>query len=159
MPFLIDGHNLIGRMAEIDLHDPDKEMILIKKLEKFLAKNRKRAFIYFDRRAPGSRPSYSIGRLKIRFISHPRTADSAIESKLLKLQKEAKNYTVVSSDSEVVNFARSRGAQVLRSEEFAEQLIAGPASPSIDEKSERAVSPEEVSYWENIFLGSGEDEG
>lgn len=158
MPYIIDGHNLIGCMADIHLSDPDDEINLIRKLEIFFARNRKRGFIYFDRRAPGSKANYSIGRLRIRFVAHPRTADAAIRSKLHELKKEAKNYTVVSSDREVINFTRSKGARVLRSEVFAEQLIATPSSPSIDEKPESEISPSEVSYWENIFRGSREDE-
>ena len=157
MPYIIDGHNLIGHMADIHLNDPDDELMLINKLQSFLRKNEKRAFLYFDRRAPGSKANYSIGRLRIKFVAHPRTADAAIRSKLRELNKEAKNYTVVSSDQEIMNFGRSKGARVLFSETFAEQLIAAPISATIDDKPEQELSPDELTYWENLFQGSSED--
>ena len=38
MPFLIDGHNLIGRMPGISLDDPDDEARLVAQLRAFCAR-------------------------------------------------------------------------------------------------------------------------
>jgi hypothetical protein len=34
MPFLIDGHNLIGALPDLDLDDPDDEARLVERLQR-----------------------------------------------------------------------------------------------------------------------------
>src|SRR4030067_3565369 len=102
MPYLIDGHNLIGSMPDINLDDPEDEIRLIQMLDRFLFKVRKSATVYFDQRGPGAQRRFKSGRLQVEFITSPHTADHAIQNRLRQLKGEAHNYTVVSSDHEVL---------------------------------------------------------
>ncbi|MBL8045607.1 MAG: hypothetical protein JNL09_03645, partial [Anaerolineales bacterium] len=49
MPFLIDGHNLIGKMPGLRLDDPDDERQLVQFLRAYLARVKKSGTVVFDR--------------------------------------------------------------------------------------------------------------
>lgn len=151
MPYLIDGHNLIAKMPDISLDDPDDEARLIAKLRTFCARSGKKATVYFDRRAHGSPDPPLKSGLSVHFVSTPRTADEAIRAHLLRLGPEAKNWTVISSDREVQVAAGHAGAKIISSQTFAYQ-ISGISPPSQTvEKPETPVSEEDIEQWEQLF--------
>jgi len=128
MPYLVDGHNLIGKMHTISLSDSDKEIKLIDQLQVFCYRTHKQVTVYFDRGRPTVNRPPSYGDVKVHFVRTPRTADQAIEDHLAKLAREARNWMVVSSDRQVIRSAESRGARAIKSEIFANELngeIAG----------------------------------
>ncbi len=47
MPLLIDGHNLIGRLPDLRLDDPDDEAKLVARLRTYCARTRKRITAVF----------------------------------------------------------------------------------------------------------------
>ncbi len=160
MPYLIDGHNLIGQMPGIDLADPEDEARLTAALAAFAARTGREVHVYFDRRAPGAPRSQRQGRLHLRFVTPPRTADDAIRDHLRQLGSQAQNWTVVSSDREVQRAAHRAGARVVSSTTFSRELRAGQRGPAAadTEKPEGVQSPEELAYWEELFrLGSERD--
>ena len=53
MPILIDGHNLIGRLPDLRLDDPDDEAKLVLRLRAYAARTRKRITVVFDQGLPG----------------------------------------------------------------------------------------------------------
>ncbi|MBP1779822.1 MAG: hypothetical protein H6Q86_5833 [candidate division NC10 bacterium] len=108
MPYMIDGHNLIGAMPGHRLEDPDDEVNLIARLQKFCAASGKAATVYFDRRSPGRADPPRIGRLTVHFIAESSSADQAIRAHLRRLRGDARNWTVVSSDGEVAAAAPGR---------------------------------------------------
>src|SRR3990172_5405302 len=109
MPYLIDGHNLIGRITGLSLDDPDDEARLLATLRSFCARQKVKATVYFDGGVPGrTRPPSGSG-LTARFIVPPETADDAILNHLSRLGREARNWMVVSSDAAVVGAARRAG--------------------------------------------------
>lgn len=160
MPYLIDGHNLIGQMPEIDLADPEDEARLTAALVAFAARTGREVHVYFDQRAPGAPRSHRQGRLHVRFVTPPRTADDAIRDHLRRLGGEARNWTVVSSDHRVQQAARQAGARVLSGAAFSRELLAGPGpgDPADAEKPEGIQSPEELAYWEELFRREGEED-
>jgi predicted RNA-binding protein with PIN domain len=151
MPYLIDGHNLIGAHPEIDLSDPEDEVALIERLEAYFAEIGKSATLYFDHRAPEARKRFRVGRLDVHFISPPRTADEAILNRLRQLGGEAKNYTVVSSDGDVQGGAQRAGARILSSQTFARLLITTGARKSDPAKPTPSLSEEDIKVWEELF--------
>jgi hypothetical protein len=61
---------------------------------------------------------------------------------------------VVSSDREVIAAAEDRGARVVRSEAFVDQMEGAPASEG-DKESEVHLGPEEVDAWLELFGEEG----
>jgi hypothetical protein len=152
MPYIIDGHNLIPKVAGISLGDMDDELQLVKLLQEYCRLSQKRVEVYFDNAPPGSSGARTYGCVVARFIRQGRTADQAIHEKLRRLGGEARNWTVVSSDREVRANARSTRAKSMRVEEFAQQLksVIAEGSQHLSE-DEAELSSREVDEWMDIF--------
>ncbi|MBI3760692.1 MAG: NYN domain-containing protein [Chloroflexi bacterium] len=148
MPYLIDGHNLIGQTPGLSLEDPDDEAKLVQLIKRFCSRHKKKATVIFDRGLPGGESRLSGAGVEVRFASSSSSADALIRNRLGKL-RDPKNWTVVTSDGEVAQAARSRGTRVRSSTEFAAELTA-PVSDEA-EKEEKQLSKEEVSWWEELF--------
>jgi hypothetical protein len=93
-------------------------------------------------------------RVTVRFVRPPRTADEAIAAHLKTLGGDARNWTVVSSDREVLRSARRAGARPIGSGAFARQISHG-RRPQASEKPETPAGGEEVTYWERRFRERG----
>lgn len=152
MPYLIDGHNLIAHLPDSSLSHPDDEADLIHRLVVFCQRTRSKAAVYFDRgQAAAGRPA-SRGGLTVRFVTPPRTADEAIQAHLARLGKDARDWTVVTSDSELQGAAVRAGARVIPAHEFARRLHSRAAAP---EKPEVPSDPDEIAHWEAQFRPPG----
>lgn len=149
MPYLIDGHNVIGQMRDISLSDPHDEDQLVALLAAWCDRRGASATVYFDRGAPGSGGAARRGRLTVRFVRPPRTADAAIEDHLRRIGRGASDWTVVSSDRDVRQAARRAGARTMDSAAFAARLRTPSTGPA-PEKPENP-SQEEVSAWLEEF--------
>lgn len=155
MPTLIDGHNLIPKLG-LDLNSFDDETELVARLNEFCRLSRKTGLeVYFDNAPPGSPETRKIGQLTAHFVRKPLIADEAIRLRLKKLGRAARNWSVVSSDQRVQAEARTAGAAVISSDEFAATVIdtlhAGPpASPRQPGLSER-----EINEWMALFNSHG----
>ena len=155
MPYIIDGHNLVPQIPGLSLKDIDDENSLIKVLQKFASQRRSKVEVYFDR-APAARAgSQTYGLVKAHFITCESTADQAIKNRLSRLGNSAKNWTVVSSDRDILAEARGYHCQILRTSEFAVMLLADPSpKKNVSEKIDQPdVSPGEVDYWLDQFGG------
>ena len=154
MPFLIDGHNLIAALPDIDLDDPDDEAKLVLKLRAWAGHERRKATIVFDGGVTGGLSrSLSGGGLEVVFAAREHTIADRIIMERLRRLRDAPNWTVVSSDHEVLDAARRAGARVLTSQEFAARFA--PAPPAPHEKPERAA-PAEVTEWLRVFGDAAE---
>ncbi len=156
MPYLIDGHNLIPYIPGISLQDMDDEIALIQVLQGFASHHKTRVEVYFDQ-APAARAgSRSFGSVKAHFIRQNSTADKAMINRLSRMGKDAKNWTVVTSDREILVEAKSAHSQILRSADFATALRS--VQPGISSDSEKQDAPEvsdgDVDYWMGLFDGS-----
>lgn len=151
MPFIIDGHNLIAALPDLDLSDPDDERKLVEILRGFCSRTNRRATVYFDRGVPGGEPTIKSGRVDVRFVRLPRTADDAIRAHLLKLGKEAPNWTIVSSDREVISAARRAGTAVLHSDAFGQMISTSTNTSVQNEKPMGAMSDKDLAEWEKLF--------
>lgn len=119
MPYLIDGHNLIAKMPDIDLSDENDENKLVSKLKGFVAGHGKRVIVVFDKGLPGGVDrEKSTKKLEVVYASAlGSTADDVIIGRIRRL-KDAKNWTVVSSDNQVREVALEHKMKVMRSREF-----------------------------------------
>lgn len=157
MPFIIDGHNLIAALSDLNLSDLDDEMRLVEMLQGFCSRIQRRAIVFFDRGAPGGEPTTTSGRVEVRFIRLPRTADDAIRDHLLKLDKEAPNWTIVSSDREVRSAARRAGASVLLSDAFAQMISRSVNTSDQNDKPLGTLSDIGLDEWERLFKDRDQD--
>ena len=158
MPYLIDGHNLIPNIPGLSLQDLDDEIALIQVLQGFASQRKTRVEVYFDQ-APAARAgSKSFGKVKAHFIRQGKTADRAIIQRLARLGKNAKNWTVVTSDREILVEAKSAHSQILTSAEFASGLksVLSGISGESDKNDAPEISTGEVDYWLDQFNGSKE---
>lgn len=157
MPFLIDGHNLVGRMPDLRLDDPDDEAKLVMRLRTYCARTGKRATVVFDHGLPGGR-SYELsgGGVDVVFASTGRSADGILRERLRRA-RDPRGLTVVTSDRQVISTAQARGAQVMRSEEFAARLSASRRVQTLEVGTDADLSPEEVEEWLKVFEGEDEE--
>ncbi len=156
MPYLIDGHNLIGKLPGISLQQLDDEEKLIRRVLHFCNSVQKQAEIFFDRAAPGQAGRRKYGRVTAIYVRQESTADDAIRRRLGQLKRQARNWTVVSSDRQVQAEARSWGAIVLSADEFAAIMENHQRVGSIIDE-ERPLREEEIADWLAAF-GIDEDD-
>ncbi len=150
MPYLIDGHNLIPKVG-LRLDSPDDEMELAAMLQDFARIKRQQVEVYFDGAPAGQAGTRSLGGIRAHFIRLGQTADSAIRARLKRMEKEAKNWIIVSSDREVQSSARAVRAQVLSSEEFARTLREVRETSIKSNTGEKKMSSAEVEEWLKLF--------
>jgi hypothetical protein len=156
MPYIIDGHNLIGKTQGLDLEDPEDEKILIDLLQDFCQKKGKRAEVYFDKGAMGHASARVLGRVTVRFVRDGETADNAISRKLKSLGKEAANWTMVSSDNEVKAAGKRAHTKVISSVDFAHQLLNREVRNT--ERDDEPLSSGEVEEWLDLFENSDKED-
>jgi len=149
VPFLIDGHNLIGRLPDIHFDDPNDEARLVMRLRGYSARTGKRVTVVFDRGLPGGRShALSGGGVEVVFAATGHTADGILRERVSHA-RDPRGLTVVSSDQEVIAAVRARGARVMRSEEFVARLET--PHPADDAGKDVHLSAEEVEEWLRVF--------
>ncbi|HEX2620019.1 MAG TPA: NYN domain-containing protein, partial [Phototrophicaceae bacterium] len=152
MTYLIDGHNLIGKLPDIDLDDPNDEALLVQKLIGFSARTRQRCVVIFDQGLPGGASRMSTTWVKVVFAPHNSNADRVMTTRISGLPNP-KEWTVVSSDNDVLAAARRRKMQTLKSAEFAAlmQRPDEPDKPGVDEAPDVHLSDSQVDEWMTLF--------
>jgi predicted RNA-binding protein with PIN domain len=153
MPYLVDGHNLIPKVPGIHLHEMDDEQKLIELLQKYCRLNRKEVEVFFDNASPGQAGVRKYGAVKANFVRQGKTADRAIQERLLTLKNAARNWIVVSSDHAVQSAARASHASVLSSDEFAREIAASreASAPDAGQQDDPAITPDELDDWLSLF--------
>ena len=105
--------------------------------------------LYFDNAPPGFSGMKQVGTVRVKFARQGRSADLEIKERLSKLGKNARNWTVVTSDQSVQLAARSARAQVVTSGEFASDLLRTLQNRNVGNQpgSESILSDEEVAQF------------
>lgn len=152
---MIDGHNLIRKMPNLRLDDPDDEKKLIQILQEFCSANQKEADVYFDQSSTGQGKARVHGRVTARYVGTHEEADQAIARHLKRLGKEAGNWTVVSSDRQVQEAAKRARARIVSSEAFAQELTRdmGDAGAGNAGEEEVVLNKDEIDEWMELFGG------
>ncbi len=150
MPVLIDGHNLIGRLPDISLADPDDEARLVSRLQGYAGRAGKHVTVVFDRGLPGGRSqALSGGRVEVVFAPTGCNADRVLIERIRRA-RNPQGLMVVTSDREVIAAARRRGARVIHAEAFVSELEKPPRSPG-RAKEDVHLSSDEVEAWLELF--------
>jgi uncharacterized protein len=155
MAYIIDGHNLIGVLPDIQLADPDDEARLLLRLRGYRARaGAGPLIVFFDtgpgrgeiaspmraegvaRRAPGPPPGVTV-----RFAEPGQSADDAIVA-FLRSEPQPGQYAVVTDDQELTWRVRKLGASAIRASDFAGRLaprsFAGRAVRKTDSRGPAA---------------------
>lgn len=150
MAYLIDGHNLIPKV-DLHLEDPQDEMKLVALVQDFCRIRQVDAEIYFDGARHGQATRKTLGRVKIHFSRPGFSADAAIESRLLKLGSQSRNWIVVSSDNRVKAAGHHAHARVMSSEEFSNLIAQTRSALDPGAKEGSLLDDEQVEEWMEVF--------
>jgi predicted RNA-binding protein with PIN domain len=152
MPYLIDGHNLIGKLPDITLGEPNDEAKLVIRLRGFAARTGKKCIVIFDSGLPGGRSPLSNQPVEVVFASSPRNADRLLIRRIEDMP-DPRNWTLVSSDHAIQDVAKRRAMQIMTSDSFAPllRLPKKPAKPDDKPLKDVYVSPAEVEEWLKLF--------
>ena len=156
MHYLIDGHNLIAQMDEINLSDPDDEAQLILRLRRWIAASpKRRVTVYFDGGLPGGEARNLSGtRLRVVFASGGSDAD-ALLMKQIRRVKNPPEYTLVTNDREIIDFAGRRKLPHISADRFAREMTGeaeARARPTPTPSEEApTLSEAEVAEWLELF--------
>lgn len=149
MPYLIDGHNLIGQFGNLD--DPHDEARLVERLRRYMARKKQRCVVVFDSGLPGGLSrELSTPSVQAVFAHGGTTADAILLERIRGL-RDPGHWIVVSADQEIVNAARHRRVTVIAPADFA-TTMSTPALPD-DEDPNPHLSPEELEEWLRLFGG------
>jgi len=161
MQFLIDGHNLIAKIPDISLEDPDDEAKLVLRLRRWSAAGTNRKIsLFFDGGLPGGQEPYlSSPSVNVIFATAGRTADDLMINRVTRVQNPAE-CTVVSSDLEVKRAAIIHKIKTISSGDFASQLDQAigrkfggrnDSNATEDANRESPLNDQEVAKWLEIF--------
>jgi predicted RNA-binding protein with PIN domain len=151
MPLIVDGHNLIGKMPSISLADPCDEEKLIAKLAQHLLSQRQKCTVVFDKgREFGIVPQQIGAKLQVIFAPPGTSADTIIID-MIRQDPNPKGLTIVSSDNEIRQTARSRRARLVSAEDFAEELESSPRKPQKKASGDGRFDDIEIEEWLDYF--------
>lgn len=148
MPYLIDGHNLIGAMKDIRLSDPNDEMKLVNKLRSYAARKGKKLTVIFDGGLPGGKSIASNDKVTVIFAAYEHSSADKLIAARIKRLRDPLGWTLVTSDQELLGLAKSYRVRAIRSAAFADKLAHLPDPPDLGEWIYPITSPSETAYWE-----------
>ena len=157
MNVLVDGHNVIGQLPDIQLSDPDDEAKLVMLLRRYATQRRgRKVVVVFDHGVYGHPQQLNGYGVTCHFARSPQDADTQIMRRIRSL-KRPKDWILVSSDRQLIQVAKTHGVRVMRAQEFIAKLQPRESRAHTEsEKPERYPTPKEVKEWLRLF---GEEEG
>ena len=155
MAFLIDGNNFLGYAAEIGFF-PGGRGQLLSWLQKLGFISKSRILLVFDGPPDPSLAQFDYIHEKSVRIYYPppgETADDVLKEKIDR-HPDPRSLTVVSSDREIRDHAKSRGAKTRNCPQFFKELKAASRQFNelrSEEKEEVNLSPLDLDLWMDVF--------
>jgi len=154
MAYLIDGNNLLGHVFPGTSRDRESRLGLVGRLLAFQRLTRRRIILVFDGPPDEDLEGRKLGpKFEVIFAPPGEKADDVIQDRLTG-PFDRRAFTVVSSDRELREQARLRGATVMKSEEFGRELkmILRKARPERElAKHTEFPTPLETRLWLDLF--------
>jgi predicted RNA-binding protein with PIN domain len=154
MAYVIDGNNLLGRIAPHELREKGGHDGLVVRLLAFQRVTRARIHLVFDGN-PEENPSEIAVNPKFT-IHHPGaggSADDVIRAMIL-AQTDKRRFFVITSDRALRELAKKRGIEAVPSDVFARALKSaikeGKKSRELEKRAEAPTSLE-VKLWDEVF--------
>ncbi len=156
MAYLIDGNNLLGRLAAHELRDRAGRDGLVVRLLAFQRVTHTRIHLVFDGRPPDEQIVVPVNaKFTIRYPQEGQSADDVITN-LIERQTDKRRFFVVSSDREIREFAKKHGVLTITSDEFARGLKSALKERKKQrelEKRPETPTPLEIDLWDEVFKG------
>jgi len=154
MAYLIDGNNLLGRIAPHELRERSGREGLVVRLLAFQRVTRARIHLVFDGN-PEQTPTDIVVNPKftVHYPGEGQSADDIIKD-MIALQTDRRRFFVVSSDRAIRDLARKKGLEAVTSDVFARELKAAlKEGKKLRELEKRSDAPTdlEVDLWNEVF--------
>jgi predicted RNA-binding protein with PIN domain len=154
MAYLIDGNNLLGRIAPHELRERTGRDGLIVRLLAFQRVTRARIHLVFDGNPEESRTDVPVNdKFTIHFPGAGQSADDVIRD-MIEAQADRRRFFLVTSDRALRELAKKRGIEALTSDTFARELKAaikeGKKRRELEKRTE-APSSLEIDLWGEVF--------
>lgn len=155
MPYIIDGDNLIGSSPDITQEDPDARTKLISIVQNFQERKNSNVTVVFD-----GAPQSGVHREEVRTkfcVRYPRNGSNADEEikHILDGLNYFKDVILVTSDRDLKDYAKKKGAKTVNSIEFYYELKRISRISGKQEESRKRIDAElsdmEVDQWMKIF--------
>jgi len=155
MAYLIDGNNFIGHSSPAELRDPLSKSRLVFKLLKYQRQKKTRVLVVFDGTPDPDLTGEELRKknFSVIFPSFDQNADEVIKD-IISKQTDLRRFFVVSSDREIKNFAKTKGAKPLTCKEFERELksiLRKYRESQSEEKKVTLPSSFEIDQWLKIF--------
>ncbi len=122
MPYLVDGHNLMGQIPGLTLANPEDRQRLVQRLCSFARARGCRITIIFDGEPPkGWRSDAALGDVRARHPGRGRSADEVILDAIHRSSAPA-DITLVTSDRSLAEKARHLGARGIPGTRFLRMM-------------------------------------
>lgn len=154
MALIIDGHNLIGALPDIQLNDPEDEARLLARLRAYRSFTGQDMVVFFDSGdvpVPSGRAAHlSSPGIAVYFSRPGQSADDAIVE-YLRGRPQPGQYAVITNDTELIRRVKALGASVMRAGDFSLKL-ARRDEPARDEPAEPTLNPRDPAFAD-IYRG------
>ncbi len=153
MPYLIDGHNLIGALSNLTLNEENDEVKLVQMLRSFAIRNGKKCEVIFDCGLPGGRSRLSTSDVCVSFAHSGQEADSRLIRRVQQLSN-CSGWTLVSSDRRLRLAAQEVRMKQMNANDFARLLFAPLQeyrSQNVSNPREKPLSKVEIEEWLEEF--------
>ncbi|MDZ7263788.1 MAG: NYN domain-containing protein [candidate division KSB1 bacterium] len=155
--YLLDGYNVIYQVPQfltaLEQSLEQGRNALIHFVRSYQAGKRLQMIIVFDgdQVAYSNSPELTVKGLSILFSQPPEKADPLIK-RLIQRNPNKRSLILVSSDQELVQFARQQGVGSISPMEFYERGSHPPANQTeMDQKYEAEVSEADMTEWLKLF--------
>ncbi len=158
--YIVDGYNMLHRIPELRRQAGSGleagRKALLARLAAFRARSRNPVLVVFDgdpEVSGGSGATGATGGVEVVFSRKPINADTVIKQ-LIDRRKNETALAVVSSDHEIMWYARACGCEVLSSEAFFSRLktaAAASVDDALEDKSDPQMSRGELDDWKKLF--------
>jgi predicted RNA-binding protein with PIN domain len=154
MAYLIDGNNLLGRIAPHELRERSGRDGLVVRLLSYQRVTRARIHLVFDGNPEQTPTDVPVNpKFTIHFPGEGQSADDVIRDMIAR-QTDRRRFFVVSSDRAIRELARKTGLEAVTSDVFARELKAvlkeGKKRRELDKRTE-APSELEIELWDEVF--------
>ena len=150
--YIIDGYNLIHAIPSLKktlAHNGESAReLLIHSVAQLTHKKKFRCTIVFDGVAPNNSVKQSVHAPVHVIFSSPINADSKIKQ-MIEQSKNRSLLVIISSDREIMNFAKVCSCQTHTSNYFANLL--SETNDTVTEKSDAPLTKAQIDEWLKIF--------
>jgi len=154
MAYLIDGNNLLGRIAPHELREKGGRDGLVVRLLAFQRVTRARIHLVFDGNPEQTPTDIPVNpKFTVHYPGEGGSADDVIRDMILG-QADKRRFFVVTSDRALRELAKKQGIEAITSDVFARELKSAiKEGKKMRELEKRAETPTslEVRLWDEVF--------